>query len=759
MSSALFGILQLEKGEPAGYANITGLVQAWLQDAGGFAMAGLVVYLLYALVTPTDKSQSEKLRVPVSLWMVVCASLAAICYTIVLALLLLGRGGTPEPPPPPPGMPVIVLPSTFHKELRPILLMIAGTIALLGIGEPFARDLVKIFRRNLSLGFTGVRRFSGSFVNYVASLYTPRRLTTILIALAAYGVLGVVIYFVGSQRLFGIWAGWLYVAVGVFVCAILVMLMFEAEGPVWAIAKLSFKEAVRNQLLWLFLLLLLPFAFRNLFMSKVKPVDEIRGLVGMSSFFLTLLLLVISGLVASLAIPNDIKNLNIYTIVSKPVERFELVLGRFVGYVSLFTLVLIAGTGLCLVLVANTSYSQRAYDETYKARVPIRGKLEFKSRKQDFEGTNVGREFDYRKYIVGHKESPQRAIWNFSDIPTSLTQTQGDRVPIEFTFDIFKLTKGEQNRGVFVNFTIVTHHAPQHAPSLNEGGDWLWNDTKRGDEYKKEVEKLREEGINVYAARPGTPSWAKVSDLAEKYGIFELRGKEVFDYAVMGIEVPTGIFKNALQDNPPVIKVRDSQGVEREKPAPRLSIYVKCESGGQLLGMAEPDLYLLEYEQPFELNFMKGMVGLWCRLCIIVALAVACSTYLSGILSFLAAGFIFGLGYFSEHLNDLAFDRNVGGGPFRSLSQLVKAEQPTAQLTDSAAVKALLYGDRFWAWVVRRIQNLVPDVDSLSWSSYVSEGFNVNTEYLIVNLLVTFGYVLPWAILAYYLMKSREVAA
>jgi hypothetical protein len=190
-----------------------------------------------------------------------------------------------------------------------------------------------------------------------------------------------------------------------------------------------------------------------------------------------------------------------------------------------------------------------------------------------------------------------------------------------------------------------------------------------------------------------------------------------------------------------------------------LSVFVKCDSGGQLLGMAEPDLYLLEYEWPFELNFLKSMIGLWCRLCIIVALAVTCSTYLSGVLSFLVAGFIFTLGYFSEHMNDLAFDRNIGGGPFRSLSQIIKAEQPTMPLGDSSGVKALLYGDRFVAWIIRRLQNVIPDVDALNWSDFVSEGFNVNTEYLVVNLLITFGYVLPWAILAYYLMKSREVAA
>src|SRR5580692_8182084 len=106
MSAELFGILQLEKGEPAGYDNIAGLVQAWLQDAGGFAMVGLVVYLLYALVTPTDKSESEKIRVPVSLWMVLAAGLSLICYAGFVAFWIMGKGAPPEFVPPMAGMPI-----------------------------------------------------------------------------------------------------------------------------------------------------------------------------------------------------------------------------------------------------------------------------------------------------------------------------------------------------------------------------------------------------------------------------------------------------------------------------------------------------------------------------------------------------------------------------------------------------------------------------------------------------------------------------
>ncbi len=755
MSSALFGILQLDRGEPLGFASIPGLVQAWLQDAGGFAMVGLVVYLLYALATPTDKSESERIRVPVSLWMVACAALALIAYTIVLALLVLGKGGEPEPPLVMPGLTAPPIPPKWHNEPRPLLLAIAGLIALLGIGQPFARDIVKIFNRNVTIGFSGIRRFGRTLKEYTADLFTKNRLLALGAILALYIGVGAAIYTFGSQKLFEIWTGVCIVGVTVFLLAILTLMLFEAEGPVWAVAKLSFKEAVRSQLLWVFLLILLPFLFPVQWFVPIKPADELRTTVSVIGSVLTLLVLFPAILLASFGIPNDIKNLNIYTVVSKPVERFEIVLGRFVGYVSLMTLVLIGLTGVSLVLITNSTVSDRALEETFKARVPVRGKLEFKSRKADFDGTNVGREFDYRRYIVGDANSPQRAIWHFWDIPADLTNPKDERVPVEFTFDIFKLTKGEQNKGVGVTFRFATHQSPQRVPNATEGGEWPWQDKEKEAAYQAEVNDLRARGLNPDGARPGTPAWDEVNRLAEKYGIFEIRGKEVLDYTVMGVEVPAGLFRNARQGDPGKETLKDG----REQARPRLSVYVKCESSGQLLGMAQPDLYLLEYQMPFTVNYLKGMVGLWCRLCIVVGLAVACSTYLSGVLSLLLTSAIFIAGFFTEHLNDLAANRNIGGGPFESMSRLVRAEQPTTPTGETAVAKALGAFDNGWSWVVRRFQNVIPDVESLSWSNFVAEGFNISIEYLIVNLLVTFGYLLPWGILAYYLMKSREVAA
>lgn len=680
MTPALFGILQLDRGEPLGYANVPGLVQAWLQDAGGFAAVGLLFYLLYTLSVPTDKSQSERLRVPVSTWMLAMGALAAICYLGVFALLWFNKGAPPEPPPPPPGVPVKTEPPVWHGygTLRPFLLMVAGLFALLAIGEPFARDLVKVRARR-----------------------------------------------------------------------------------VWALARLGFKEAVRSRLQWVGLLVLVPFLFRNVWMANTRPADEFRSLVEVATLSITLLVLFTGVILSSFSIPTDIKNQTIHTVVTKPVERFEVVLGRFLGYVGMLTLALAGMTVVSLLLIGTAVIDPKAKDESAKARVPVRGKLEFKSRRADFEGTNVGREFEYRKYIAGDPDSPQRAIWEFPTVPAGMTHPADDWVPVEFTFDIFKLTKGEENKGVLTTFRFVTHHCPQVAPRPDQRGEWQWADLpgegrgggeQRKHKYEDDLAKLPR---GAAAARPGSPGWGAVSKLAEDHGFYEIRGKEVFDYAVMGVEVPAGLFRNAAAGDPGTEPGPDG----KPRPRPRVSVYVKCESKGQLLGMAEPDLYLLEANQPFAVNFVKGAVGLWCRLCIVIGLAIACSTYLSGVLSLLVAVVIFLLGYATDHLNDLAFSRNVGGGPFEAMSRLVRADTPTAELGDSAGVRALLVADKGWAWVVRRIQNVIPDVESFTWTHFVSEGFNVNVEYLVVNVLVTVGYLLPWAVLAYYLMKSREVAA
>lgn len=675
---SLFGILILDR-EPLALQHLPGLVQVWLQDAGGFAAVGLLAYLVYALSSSSESSESSKLRMPLSTTMLLMAVVSLICYAGFAALFIAGIGkdvyeqrslalgaeATAYVPP--------------KLSLRPqaILLAAGGFFALLGLGQPFVRDLFKLrFRR------------------------------------------------------------------------------------IYAIAKLSVKEAIRNRLFVVFLLFMAIFLFPvKWFLPNNKPEDEIRLTLDVTAFASTLLLLVPAVIISAFRIPDDIKQQTIYTIVTKPVERFEIVLGRFLGFGTLISIALGLMTFVGWVYITfGTTFDAKAVEESQRARVPLRGKIDFKSKKEDYTGVNVGREFEYRKYIAGSPLTSERALWNFDGVPANLADASRTDVPCEFTFDIFRLTKGEENRGVDVNVRIVTWQCGQEPPPADvRDGIWRWTDANKKADYDRKRaeidEKLRKKEIggpnappSLAYAKPGTEAWKFAEELAEEFGFFEVGSVEVYDYHPATISIPTGLFRNARAGTP-------------KAGEPRVAVYVKCLSGGQMLGMAQGDLYLMEGEKSFSENYFKNAFGLFCRALILVGIAVTLSTYLSGVIALLATIFLYISAYFSDHLRDVATGQSTGGGPFESLTRLLSASTPTAQLEQTATKTTIDIGDRFYAWVFRRYENIVPNIDAFTWTNYLKEGFNINAEYLAVNAIILFGYLLPWALLSYYLIRNREVAA
>jgi hypothetical protein len=472
------------------------------------------------------------------------------------------------------------------------------------------------------------------------------------------------------------------------------------------------------------------------------------------------LLLLPAALLAAFSIPNDIKNQNIYTVVTKPVQRFEIVLGRFVGYGGLMTLALVGMSVIGWALITQfTTLDEKAKEETFKARVPLYGKLSYQSRRGETEGINAGREFDYRKYIGGDPATSQRAVWTFDRVPATLTAAGREFVPLEFTFDIFRMTKGEENRGVDLDIRVTSWQAEQRPPAEPKDGTWKWADADKEAAYLKDAAELvktlpgvsaavaeQNPGAILATARPGTDAWKVVDQLAERHGFYEARGKEIFDYHPDSIAVPAGLFRFA------------AQGTSGEKP--RLTVAVKCNTRGQMLGMAPADLFLLEGDRTFTENYFKAAVGLWCRVLLIIGLAVTCSTYLAGVISFLAAALLFVGGYASDHLADMASGKSYVGGPFKAIGQLLRAEQTTAQADPNSPLTGAVEGlDKGFAWGVRRVINMVPDVYAYSWTSYLSEGFDIPWAALVMNVAVLIGYLLPWFVLGYYLIRSREVAA
>jgi hypothetical protein len=54
---------------------------------------------------------------------------------------------------------------------------------------------------------------------------------------------------------------------------------------------------------------------------------------------------------------------------------------------------------------------------------------------------------------------------------------------------------------------------------------------------------------------------------------------------------------------------------------------------------------------------------------------------------------------------------------------------------------------------------MIPDVDRMDLTNFVAEGFDISGMQLLLTGIMLVGYLLPWLLLAYYLIRSREVAS
>src|SRR5262249_3330225 len=154
-----------------------------------------------------------------------------------------------------------------------------------------------------------------------------------------------------------------------------------------------------------------------------------------------------ASLTSSFSIPTDIRQQTIHTVVTKPVERYEIVLGRFIGNVLMMTAVLAVMTALSLGYVFR-NIDEDAKKESLKARLRVDGALECAGTRHRYKDPTGAGGWEYRSYITGPmpQQPPQSAVWKLADVPRDLASR--DQVPCEFPFSIYRTTTGEVGKGV-----------------------------------------------------------------------------------------------------------------------------------------------------------------------------------------------------------------------------------------------------------------------------------------------------------------------
>lgn len=231
---------------------------------------------------------------------------------------------------------------------------------------------------------------------------------------------------------------------------------------VLAVARLTLKEAIRRKALMIFVVFALLLMFAGWFMSSGNSRATIS--VGVQIWFL---LTAISWLVlpavmflSCWSIPEEIRVRSLHTVVTKPIRRIEVVLGRMVGFGAVVTIVVV------IMGAAGYIWIQRQVPESARdlltCRVPVYGNLYFRDRDGILSstGVNTGDVWAYRSYVEGN--TPARAIWLFSNITPEMFK-QGSPgsetydIRLESRFEAFRTIKGSDDsieNGVQGQFTL-----------------------------------------------------------------------------------------------------------------------------------------------------------------------------------------------------------------------------------------------------------------------------------------------------------------
>ena len=103
---------------------------------------------------------------------------------------------------------------------------------------------------------------------------------------------------------------------------------------IWAIAMLTFREAIRRKALLVFGIFAVLFMFGSWFLTSAdeKADIQIERHVVFVFTAVSWLVLPVVLMLACWGIPEDIKARSLHTVVTKPARRVEVVLGRMLGF-------------------------------------------------------------------------------------------------------------------------------------------------------------------------------------------------------------------------------------------------------------------------------------------------------------------------------------------------------------------------------------------------------------------------------------------
>lgn len=505
-----------------------------------------------------------------------------------------------------------------------------------------------------------------------------------------------------------------------------------SPARIGAITQLAIKESLRRKALWIFAVFALLFMFAGWFLgsseyASAQPyVDFVLKVV----YFLTLPL---SVLLACWGLPADIKARSLHTVVTKPVRRTEVVVGRMFGY-GIVTGAVVLVMGLIGYVWINRQVPERAQDQLI-SRVPVYADdIAFKGRfGEDSVGINVGDVWDYRAFVEGNTKA--RAIYKFRDLDLEKVASSDRPLRLEYNFEVFRSYKGDVGEDVLKGLASRAIGTQAQLAIINP------MDPENPDD-------------DLLVRYPPLPFEVEEFKEGADESIIEI--PLVLEGDVVGGEVTT---YNLIDD-----LAFDSDG-DGTKDA--LNVAVRCVDAQQYLGAARLDMFIRLPDRSFLVGYAKAIGGVLLMSFLVIILGTTASTFVKGpVATLLTVGLVAlgdgrARGFADEYLDEFADAGKVtGGGMIESLVRLVTQQSLTVPLDDTPANQAIQTVDYGLLRSLTLLFDAIPDLRSFNMAPYVSKGFDVPFEATFLpSVMTVLGFFIPCVIIGYFSLQLRELEA
>ena len=130
------------------------------------------------------------------------------------------------------------------------------------------------------------------------------------------------------------------------------MLNFLVSSNIFTIARNTFREAVRDRVLYNLVVFVLLITASAIFLGELTGGQEARTIVNLGLSAMLLFGAFISIFVGVSLVSKEIERRTVYAVLSKPVGRGEFIVGKYLGLcLTLLVNVLIMGIGVSLALL------------------------------------------------------------------------------------------------------------------------------------------------------------------------------------------------------------------------------------------------------------------------------------------------------------------------------------------------------------------------------------------------------------------------